>query len=244
MIHKIIPAGDTAITVELGGKIDRLISGAVLALSERITQERISGVTECVPTFRSLMIHYDPLTTSFSAISDAITDLLQSIEVGRQSGCRWNLPACYHEPFAPDLQEVATRTGLSNTEVIQQHCGVEYHVYMLGFLPGFAYLGDLAPALVLPRRTTPRVNIPPGSIAIATTMTAVYPLESPGGWHLIGRTPVPLWQKPPGSGALLNPGDRVTFTPISVEEYRELEERISKGEQWASHFESAAEERR
>ena len=118
--------------------------------------------------------------------------------------------------IALDLDDVASRTGLTPAQVVELHSSTTYHVYMLGFLPGMAYLGDVPAELGLPRRTTPRLHVPAGSLAIATTMTCVYPLDTPAGWHLIGRSPVPFWEQRPVIKTLLTPGDRVTFMPVSL----------------------------
>lgn len=132
------------------------------------------------------------------------------------------MPACYDEPHAPDLAEVAARTGLSEAEVIELHTSAVFHVYMLGFSPGFPYMGDLPPSLVLPRRTDPRVKVPAGSIAIAAGQTAVYPVESPGGWHLIGATPLRLFDVRLPQPALLAAGDKVCFVRVSRVEFDDI----------------------
>ena len=134
----------------------------------------------------------------------------------------WRIPACYDPSLSPDLAEVATRTGLTPQQVAERHSAVTYHVYMVGFLPGYPYMGDLPPELALPRRENPRTKVPPGSIAIATTLTAVYTLESPGGWHLIGRTPAPLWDLRRDRPVVLQAGDKVVFRSIPLEEYDAL----------------------
>jgi KipI family sensor histidine kinase inhibitor len=145
-------------------------------------------------------------------------------------GRRWRLPVCYAPELAPDLDEVTARAGISHADLIAMHSGVTYHVYMLGFLPGQAYMGDLPAQLALPRRESPRVRIPAGSLAIATTMTCIFPMETPCGWHLIGRSPVRLWENTPRSRALLSPGDQVTFAPVSLREYEQLAARSAKGQ--------------
>jgi inhibitor of KinA len=124
---------------------------------------------------------------------------------------------------------VAARTGLSPAQVVECHSATVYHVYMLGFMPGMAYLGDVPAELVLPRRETPRLKVPAGSLAIASTMTCVYPLETPAGWHLIGRSPVPFLQRRPRPAALVDPGDKVSFVPISLREYESLSARAAAG---------------
>jgi KipI family sensor histidine kinase inhibitor len=209
-----------AVTVEFGDRIDRALNDRVLALASRLDAARIDGVIETVPTFRSLTIHYDPLAIPFAALSARVAKLMQGLRSAETAARRWKLPVCYDESLAPDLSDVAARTGLSPVQVIERHSAVTYHVYMLGFLPGQAYMGDLAAELALPRRQSPRPRIPAGSLAIAMTMTCIFPAETPCGWHLIGRSPVPLWDK--GTGALLHPGDKVEFVPVSLREYEAL----------------------
>ena len=216
---RFLPAGDTAVIVEFSDRIDRVVSDRVLRLSALVRAANLPGVVETVPTFRSLLVHYDPLATESASVTVAIKNLLDSSRGEAKPVTLWRIPACYAASHAPDLAEVAQRTGLSASDVIRLHSGTRYHVYMIGFVPGYPYMGDLPAPLSLPRRADPRVRVPAGSIAIATTMTAIYPLESPGGWHLIGATPVRLfdarWQKP----ALFGPGDAVQFEPIAPAEF-------------------------
>ena len=178
---------------------------------------------ESVPTLRSLMVCYDPLVLPAAALVAHIDELMQGgLEGSEAFGRCWSLPVCYDSAFAPDLDHVAARTGLSAAQVIERHSALTYHVYMLGFLPGQAYMGDLPPELALPRRETPRLRVPAGSLAIATTMTCIFPLDTPCGWHVIGRSPVALWRPQMGPRALLRPGDQVTLAPVSLCEYEGL----------------------
>jgi inhibitor of KinA len=227
--YKVLPAGDTALVVEFGDHIDRRISAQVLALARRLDDIQLAGVLEIVPTFRSLMVHYEPLALPAAILAARIGELMQDLQIAEQAGRSWCLPACYDAQLAPDLDEVARRTGLSPAQVVERHSSVIYHVYMLGFLPGQAYMGDLPGELALARRETPRLKIPAGSLAIAATMTCIFPLETPCGWHLIGRSPVPLWETRPVAGALLAPGDQVTFAPVSLREYESLLAKAAEG---------------
>jgi KipI family sensor histidine kinase inhibitor len=219
---RLLHCGDTALVVEFGDRIDRGLSEQVLALARRLDAARLPGIIEVVPTFRSLAVHYDPIQTGAASLGGEILALVQSPGLAAATPRHITLPACYEGDLAPDLDNVAAATGLSPAEVVARHSATVYHAYMIGFLPGYAYLGDLDPALHLPRRPTPRLAVPAGSVAIATSLTAVYPFESPGGWHLIGRTPVrlfdPAWEVP----ALIRPGDRVRFLPVSAGEYARL----------------------
>jgi inhibitor of KinA len=227
---RFLPAGDTALIVEFGAEIQRDMSDRVLSLSNRVRLASLPGVTETVPTFRSLAVHYDPLTVSSDTLVAAIREFLAQPAEERSPARLWRVPACYDERCAPDLVEVAKSRGLTPDEVVFLHSRTRYHVYMVGFVPGYPYMGDLPPELELPRRSDPRVRVPPGSIAIATTMTAVYPIESPGGWHLIGRTPVRLfdstWERP----ALFSPGDAVHFEPISWVDYEGIAQAAAGGQ--------------
>ncbi|HEV2008189.1 MAG TPA: 5-oxoprolinase subunit PxpB, partial [Burkholderiales bacterium] len=185
---RFLPAGDTAVIVEFGDSIDRQLSDRVLRLSALVRAANLPGVVETVPTFRSLMVHYEPLATDSASLTAAIEKLLDSSRVEAKPVKLWRIPACYAISHAPDLADVAQRSGLSAADVVRLHSGTRFHIYMLGFVPGYPYMGDLPGPLVLPRRADPRIRVPAGSIAIATHMTAIYPLESPGGWHLIGST--------------------------------------------------------
>jgi KipI family sensor histidine kinase inhibitor len=225
---RILAAGDTALVVEFGAGIDARLNARVLALAARLGEARIAGVAEIVPTFRSLMVHYDPLVVAPAELTAQVERLLDALPAAAPPGRAWRLPACYDPSLAPDLEEVAARTGLTAAQVVGGHSAPAYHVYMLGFLPGQAYLGDVAPELALPRRASPRPRIPAGSLAVAMRMTCIFPLQTPCGWHLIGRSPAPLWCG--SAGPLLRPGDRVSFTPISLREFETLHAQAARGE--------------
>lgn len=227
---KLLSNGDTALAVEFGERVDRGTSERVLALHDRLADASLPGVVELLPTFRSLMVHYDPVRTSRAELWRRIEPLLAGLEEVRPAARRWTIPVCYDPAFALDLEEVATRTSLTPAEVIEHHSATTYHVYMIGFLPGFPYMGDLPARLALPRRENPRTNVPAGSVAIATTMTAVYTLESPGGWHILGRTPVPLWTRHRNPPAVLAAGDKVRFAPVDRQEFERLAKRAEAGE--------------
>lgn len=236
---RLLAAGDTAVTVEFGETAERRLSELVLALFERMSAAELPGVVEMVPTLRSLTVHYDPGLTSHACLAQAIAPLIDDLKPQPLAGRRWVIPACYAGELAPDLDEVARRTGLSADEVVRLHTGEDYRVYMLGFLPGHPYLGDVAAPLRLPRRETPRVAVPAGSVAIATTLSTVYPLESPGGWHLIGRSPVRLFDPSREPAVLLAPGDRVRFEAISRAEFDKLDAAARAGT-WAPVAEEPA----
>lgn len=225
--YRLLPAGDTALVIEFGDRIDRELSALVLALAKRLDEAKFDGVIECVPTFRSLMVHYEPLMLPYAALAARIGTLLQGLRASETAGRLWRLPVCYDASVAPDLADVAARANLTPAQVIERHSAVVYHVYMLGFLPGQPYLGDVPVELALPRRDVPRTKIPAGSVAIATTLTCIFPQETPCGWHLIGRCPVPLWDR--GALPLLRPGDQVSLAPVSLREFEDLLARSGEG---------------
>jgi inhibitor of KinA len=226
---RFLSVGDRALAVEFGDAIDRTLSREVLRLDRVIRAAPPPGVIETVPTFRSLLVHYDPLATSRAVLEQAITGLLHREEAAAGDGRLWRIPVCYTGEFAPDLSEVARLTGLAPPDVVRLHSGARYHVYMLGFLPGFPYMGDLPAELALPRRADPRLRVPASSISIATTLTAIYPYESPGGWHLIGATPLRFFDAARNPPSLLAAGDAVIFEPIDADAYAAIRQAVESG---------------
>jgi KipI family sensor histidine kinase inhibitor len=220
---KFLAAGDTALVVEYGEIIDPALIAAVQRLDRRLAAARLPGIVETVPSFRSLMVHYDPLATSRADLVAALEALGDggSDEV-TAAGRSWRLPACYEGDFAPDLADVAAATGLAAAEVTETHASNAFSVAVVGFLPGCPFLAELPAAFDLPRRTEPRTRVPAGSVAVAQKLSVIYPTESPGGWHLIGNCPVPLfdagWEVP----ALLAPADTVRFRPIDAAEHARI----------------------
>ncbi len=239
--YKVLTAGDTALVIEFGDAVDRALSAWVLALARRLDEAHIAGVIETVPTFRSLMVYYDPIALPAAELIARIEALMDGVEPTSATGRLWRLPVCYDGDLAPDLDDVAARTGLTRAAAIDRHAEVTYHVYMLGFLPGLAYLGDVVPALMLPRRDVPRIRIPAGSVGIGMAMTCIFPRESPCGLHLVGHSPVPLWrpQNNPDAAALLTPGDQVRFAPIPRREHDEMAAAAAAGELVVAPVETA-----
>lgn len=230
---RFLASGDTALVVEFGQTVDAGLSARVLALDAALAAAGVPGIVESVPTLRSLIVHYDPLRTSHADLKAALLPLAEAAAAGpppafvaRRS---FRLPACYDPDLAPDLAEVAETTGLGIAGVVRRHADVTYRVYMVGFLPGQPYMGDTPAPLALPRRKTPRTAVPPGGVAIAVGMTTVYPLTSPGGWHLIARTPALLFDQRRDDAVLLAPGDTVAFEPIGRAEYDRLTEAAQTG---------------
>jgi KipI family sensor histidine kinase inhibitor len=243
---RLLDAGDAAFTIEFGSTIDPALAAAVGALDAAIAraqaQGRLPGLVETMPTFRSLTVFFDPLVTGRAALIDALQPLLDApvpapqAEDARDDERHWQLPVCYEPEMAPDLLDTAQALGVTPDALVAQHSATVWRVYMLGFLPGFPFMGDLPAGLHLPRRTQPRVRVPAGSVSIAGGLTAIYPWESPGGWHLVGRCPVrlfdPTWPVP----ALLAAGDRVHFSPVSAEEYQRLHAAVRAGELAPAHW--------
>lgn len=215
MDYRVLYLADRAVTFEFGSSISKEISQKVLALHHILKSADMKGIVETVPTFRSITVHFDPLILFPNEVEDLVAPFISHLSVTKTKKHLIEIPCCYDRDYAPDLDYVAQKTGLSVEDVIARHQDEIYDVFMLGFLPGFGFLGVLDEALRLPRRTNPRTNVPKGSVAIADLMTAIYPSESPGGWHLIGRTPVEIFDKTP----LLGAGDQIRFIRISEQEF-------------------------
>lgn len=235
MNPRFLSAGERALVVEFGDRIDRTLSEAVLGFQATLQAAAPRGVVETVPSFRSLMVHYDPLLTSRSELEDAIRGLCGRAERPVRAARLWHVPICYEGAYAPDLPEVAARLGLAPAEVVSLHSAPRYHVYMLGFLPGFPYLGDLPPQLALPRRADPRLSVPAGSVSIALRLTTIYPYQSPGGWHLIGTTPIRLFDVARPQPALVMPGDGVQFEPVAPGRFAAIREAVTTGGYEVAH---------
>lgn len=227
---RFLPAGDTALVVEFGDRVDPAVNRRVIALGAAVRDAGLPGIVDLVPTFRSLMVHYDPLTANRAAVEGLVRGLLDDVAAEAAAGRLWEIPVLYGEEAGPDLEEVGRRTGLDPDRVVALHSGTVYDIYMMGFLPGLPYLGTIAPELELPRRVEPRVRVPAGTVAIATNLTNVYPAESPGGWHLLGRTPVALFDLRKDPPILLASGDRIRFVPIDRAAYDDLRRRSAAGE--------------
>ena len=240
MSVRYLSCGDTAFTVEFGNEISPEINGRVMALHAAIGLAReageISGVIETVPTMRSLMVTYDPLSTSRADLEPKVHALIaRGLPVDATSR-HVTVPCCYDDPeFAPDLGEVAERTKKTPEQVIAAHIASPFKVYVLGFMPGLAYVAGLDQSLFLPRRSQPRVRVPRSSVAIAMDMTTIYPFESPGGWHLIGRTPLWMFDKRREEPVFLSPGDSLSFERIDRKSFDRIAHEVEAGTfDWSS----------
>lgn len=230
MTLRIRHCADSALCIELGEAMDRALSRRVIALARALADADHPGITETVPGYASLTVHYDPLLTTAAELAALLERVQAGAEAAPEAARHWRIPVCYEGEHAPDLAAVAAAAGMTTTAVIDAHCAPRYHCYLLGFVPGFAYLGDLDPALVLPRRDVPRTRVPAGSVAIADRMTAIYPLQSPGGWHLLGSTPVRLFDAGAAEPALLRAGDTVRFEPVDATAIADIARRVAAGE--------------
>jgi inhibitor of KinA len=221
----IAPLGDRALIIELGQRVDREICARARAVAQSLLLAPLPGVSDVVPAFTTVAVHYRP--DAFAGGEAPYEQLRRQVEailargiaVERSATRVVEVPVCYGGEFGPDLEEVAAACELAPNDVIALHAASPHVVYMLGFAPGFPYLGGLDPRLDVPRRATPRTAVPLGSVAIARDQSVIYPLETPGGWNLIGRTPLRLFRPTIQPPCLLQPGDEVRFVPISPEQY-------------------------
>ena len=217
---RILPAGDRALVADFGNVISEDVNRKVNALKKALLAEKVAGVREMIPTYRSLLVEYNPAVISMQALRARIE--AANIEgAAAETGTRrvLEIPCCYGGQYGEDLAGLAELTGLSEKEIIDIHAGTEYRVYMLGFLPGFVYLGGMDERIAAPRLNSPRVSSPAGSVGIGGSQTGVYPMASPGGWRLIGMTPVSFYDPKREKPVLCEAGDYIRFVPISPEEY-------------------------
>jgi KipI family sensor histidine kinase inhibitor len=228
-LPRILPCGDAALAVEFGDVIDPRLNARVLALDAKVSGS-VRGVIETVPTYRSLLVHYDPSAADFETLSGTLLSLSENLPDEPREGRLWRVPVVYGGAFGIDLGEVAERHGLTPNQVIEKHSAPVYRVYMIGFVPGFAYLGGLDPDLATPRRVTPRVATPAGTISIGGIQAVVASIEAPSGWHLLGRTPVRNFMPDRDPTFLIQAGDRVQFEPVEASRWDALDRMAAAGE--------------
>jgi 5-oxoprolinase (ATP-hydrolysing) subunit B len=226
---RILPCGDAALVVQFGEEIDPGVNARVLALDARVA-EGLRGVIETVPTYRSLLVHYDPTVTEFRALGEALLGLSQHLPETPNEGRLWRIPVVYGGEFGIDLESVAAHHAITTDELIRRHAAPVYRVYMMGFLPGFAYLGGLDPTIAISRRESPRLKTPAGTISIGGIQALVASIEAPSGWHLLGRTPVRNFMADRDPVFILDAGDRVKFEPIPASEWPRLDAAAAAGE--------------
>jgi KipI family sensor histidine kinase inhibitor len=216
----ISPAGDSALSVEFGNEISLSLNSRVHGLAGSLREKPLRGVVDMVPAYASLLVCYDPMVVSGKKLASALASRAKKNPgTGPGRGKVVGIPVCYDGDFAPDMEAVCAHTGFSRDKVIARHSAPVYRIYMLGFLPGFPYLGGLDPALETPRLETPRTKIPAGSVGIGGAQTGIYPLESPGGWRIIGRTPLKPYDPDRAEPFLYRAGDSIRFYPIRRDEY-------------------------
>jgi KipI family sensor histidine kinase inhibitor len=214
--------GDRGLLLEFGDEISAEVNEKVRRMALAIQAETLEGVIEVVPTYRSLLVLYNPLIVPLENLKRKLKQLEAGLkEISFPDSKLTRIPVLYGGTYGPDLGKVAEYVRLAVEEVIRLHCSKPYFIYMIGFMPGFPYMGELPEALVTPRLKTPRLIVPAGSVAIAQRQTGIYSMESPGGWQILGRTPVRLFHPEREPPALLRMGDLVQFYPITEREFHE-----------------------
>jgi KipI family sensor histidine kinase inhibitor len=229
-LPRILPSGDSAITVEFSRNIDDAANRRVLALDRAMTAEPVTGVTETVPTYRSLLVHYDPVLIDFDKLGEKILTLAQRPVPATAKTRRWRIPVVYGGEHGIDLEDVAKTLNTTADEIVARHVAGDYRVAMIGFTPGWSYLSGLADSLHMPRRQNPRLLTPAGTISIGGVQTGVQCLAAPSGWHLLGRTAVRTYQLHRNPIFLLEPGDNVSFAPVDAKTFSEQDRAAEAGE--------------
>ena len=213
---RLLTAGDAALLIEFADEIDDSVNDRVRALTQMLRDQQRAEIVDLVPAYSSLLVCYDPRRASFAEMSAFLQAALESPQVANPPEPRLiEVPTAYGGEFGPDLAFVAQHNGLTETEVVRLHTSVVYRVYLIGFAPGFAYLGSVPEQIAAPRLETPRTRVPAGSVGIAGRQTGIYPMESPGGWRIIGRAVLRLFDPNRDPPALLRPGDRVRFVSLN-----------------------------
>ncbi len=224
---QIKPYGDQALIVEFENKIDLKINNQVIALYQSL--EGIQGIKYLIPAYHTLTIGLDEVNTNTGHIYQAIEQFKSSTKINTESESKiLTIPVCYDSPYDLDMRDVSLITGLSRDVVIEIHSSKTYQVFMLGFLAGFAYMGETDSRIHCPRKSVPRKEVPQGAVGLAGAQTGIYPVEAPGGWQIIGRTPIPLFNPSSQQPAQLKPGQQVRFRPISMDEFKLIELKLSE----------------
>ena len=228
---KILTAGDSSLLIEFGKEISPEINQKLTATVQLMKEQHIEGVVDMIPAFCSLLINYDPRVIRYEELKNRIKNLVK-VDVKAQAGKKkvFEIPVCYGGEFGPDIENIAKHAGLTVEEVIEIHSSRDYLIYMLGFLPGFTYLGGLDERIHTPRLANPRVKINAGSVGIGGSQTGIYPLDSPGGWQLMGMTPVKTYDPDRETPILVEAGDYIRFVPVSEEEYYRIKALVDNNE--------------
>ncbi|MFL6825225.1 MAG: 5-oxoprolinase subunit PxpB [Bradyrhizobium sp.] len=227
---RILPSGDSAITVEFSRNIDDGANQRVLALDRTLADEPVPGVTETVPTYRSLLVHYDPLLVDFDTMREKLLALAKLPVPPTTKTRRWRIPVVYGGEHGIDLEDVAKTLKTTPDDIVGRHVRGDYRVAMIGFTPGWSYLSGLDHSLHMPRRQNPRLLTPAGTISIGGVQTGVQCLAGPSGWHLLGQTAVRTYQLHRDPIFLLEPGDHVTFSPVDAKTFAEQDRAAESGE--------------
>lgn len=231
MIYSFLQNGDSAVTVQFKNEISREVNAYVTSLCTEIEQTGIKGVTEYIPTFCSVSVLYDCTEISAKKLKNTLAKILKNIKVASSRKARlFEIPVCYDDCFALDMDNVCEHSHLTRQEVIERHSGRDYLIYMLGFLPGFAYLGGMDESLATPRLDSPRSEIFEGAVGIGGEQTGIYPVASPGGWQLIGKTPLKVYDKERENPILYSAGDYIRFVPVDLDEFKRIEQQVQSGE--------------
>jgi len=225
-----LTAGESCVVAEFADEIDRGANDAVMELKRYMTGQSEIPIIECLPTYRSLAVYFDPTVVS----ADDVVRVARKAPISVKSDAaaamtEISIPVCYGGEYGPDIANVAEHAGISEEEVIKRHSSRACHCYMIGFMPGFAYLGGMDESIATPRLTNPRTVIKGGSVGIAGKQTGIYPIDSPGGWQLIGRTPLRLFTPEASRPTLIEAGYEVRFVPVSEEEYKKIEAEVAAG---------------
>jgi 5-oxoprolinase (ATP-hydrolysing) subunit B len=227
---RLLPSGDNAITVEFSRNIDDDANRRVLALDRTMASEPVAGVTETVPTYRSLLVHYDPLQIGYVELGDKLLALAQRPIPSATKTRRWRIPVVYGGEHGIDLEDVAKTLDTTPDDIVARHVAGDYRVAMIGFTPGWSYLSGLAPSLQMPRRQNPRLLTPAGTISIGGVQTGVQCLAGPSGWHLLGQTAVRTYQLHREPTFLLEPGDAITFAAVDAKTFTDQDRAAAAGE--------------
>lgn len=228
---RILTAGDSALLIEFGKDISPETNRKITALVQLMREQHIEGIVDVIPAFCSLLINYDPRVLSYEELKERMEHLLKMETKTEATRKRiFEIPVCYGGEYGPDIENIAEHAGLSVEEVIKIHSSKDYLIYMLGFLPGFTYLGGLDERIHTPRLASPRLKIRAGSVGIGGSQTGIYPLDSPGGWQLMGMTPVRTYDPERQTPILVEAGDYIRFIPIDEEEFLRIQELVEKGE--------------
>ena len=226
-----LTAGDSSLLIEFGKEISPEINQKITATVQLMREQHIEGVVDVIPAFCSLLINYDPRVVSYDEIKERMQALVKiDAKAGEQKRRIFEIPVCYGGEYGPDIGNIAEHAGLSEEEVIRIHSSRDYLIYMLGFLPGFTYLGGLDERIHTPRLANPRLKINAGSVGIAGSQTGIYPLDSPGGWQLMGMTPVKTYDPDREVPILVQAGDYIRFVPVDETEYKRIKEAVDRGE--------------